>query len=247
MDTKTQQALDFYKNGDLKKSLSIFKTFKMGFTKDEKNTLSTAYEILTGKESFYKQLGIDTVKELKIAKDILNKKYSLSEMDIDLEKGDTILTGKFKNKKVVVKDFGKDEKGQPTVNGKSALKFRVQKLMPAKEGQMKTREEKIKEAKEIKLQLEKLTGSKVTLKEIQKIKFDELPKSILKEINSLGFNIVKGTAADMGNHYQVGLKINNGFLKFTKSYMQKIIALPKLMGIYIDFKRTEQIVLEFEK
>ena len=50
-------------------------------------------------------------------------------MNIDLEIGDTILTGRFKNKPVVVKAFGTDEKGQPTINGRPALKFRIKKLM----------------------------------------------------------------------------------------------------------------------
>ncbi len=49
-------------------------------------------------------------------------------MDIDLQIGDTILTGRFKNKKVVVKEFGVDDKGQPTVNGRPILKFRIKKL-----------------------------------------------------------------------------------------------------------------------
>lgn len=50
-------------------------------------------------------------------------------MNIDLEIGDIILTGKFRNKKVEVKEFGVDDKGQPTVNGKPMLNFRIQKLM----------------------------------------------------------------------------------------------------------------------
>jgi hypothetical protein len=36
-------------------------------------------------------------------------------MELDLEVGDVILTGKFKNKRKVVKDFGKDDLGQPTI------------------------------------------------------------------------------------------------------------------------------------
>jgi hypothetical protein len=47
---------------------------------------------------------------------------------IDLKVGDTILTGKWKNKKVVVKSIGTDEYGNPTVNGKSILKIRIPKL-----------------------------------------------------------------------------------------------------------------------
>ena len=51
-------------------------------------------------------------------------------MNIDLNIGDTILTGRFKNKRVVVKDIGVDEKGQPTINGRPMLKFRIKKLIP---------------------------------------------------------------------------------------------------------------------
>jgi len=51
------------------------------------------------------------------------------ELKLDINIGDTILTGKFRNKKVVVKDFGTDEKGQPTINGKAILKFRIKKLI----------------------------------------------------------------------------------------------------------------------
>ena len=41
-----------------------------------------------------------------------------------------ILTGRFKNKRTVVKDIGVDDMGQPTVNGMKALSFRIEKLMP---------------------------------------------------------------------------------------------------------------------
>ena len=54
-------------------------------------------------------------------------------MNIDIQIGDTILTGRFKNKKVVVKEFGTDSKGQPTVNGRPMLNFRIKKLIPGDE------------------------------------------------------------------------------------------------------------------
>jgi len=54
-------------------------------------------------------------------------------MNLDINIGDTILTGRFKNKRVKVKEFGVDSKGQPTVNGRPILKFRIEKLMPGKE------------------------------------------------------------------------------------------------------------------
>ena len=52
---------------------------------------------------------------------------------LPIDKGDTILTGKFKNKKEIVKNFGTDINGQPTVNGKKMLTFRIAKLMKKKE------------------------------------------------------------------------------------------------------------------
>lgn len=53
--------------------------------------------------------------------------------EIDLDIGDIILTGKWKNKSVEVESFGTDDKGQPTVNGKAMLNFRIKKLMPGKD------------------------------------------------------------------------------------------------------------------
>lgn len=52
--------------------------------------------------------------------------------EIDLDIGDIILTGKWKNKSVEVESFDTDDKGQPTVNGKAMLNFRIKKLMPEK-------------------------------------------------------------------------------------------------------------------
>ncbi len=63
------------------------------------------------------------------------KKIILAEKDlqIDLKIGDTILYGKFKNKKGIVKGFGKNEKGQPTIitdkKEFNLLNFRIEKLM----------------------------------------------------------------------------------------------------------------------
>ena len=41
--------------------------------------------------------------------------------------GDTIMTGRFKNKKTVVKTIGKDEHGMPTINGRKVVTFRLMK------------------------------------------------------------------------------------------------------------------------
>jgi len=44
---------------------------------------------------------------------------------IPIKIGDTILGGRFKNMKVVVKTIGKNEKGDFTINGKPLLRFRI--------------------------------------------------------------------------------------------------------------------------
>ena len=46
---------------------------------------------------------------------------------IPLEVGDTVYMCKFKNKSTVIKKIGKDEHGVPTINGKKALTFRMNK------------------------------------------------------------------------------------------------------------------------
>ncbi len=60
---------------------------------------------------------------------------------LDIEIGDIVLGGKFKNKRIKVKSIGTDELGQPTINGKSILKFRIEKLLPKEKQSKKTRED----------------------------------------------------------------------------------------------------------
>ncbi len=52
------------------------------------------------------------------------------DINVDINKGDTVLMGKFKNKKVDVKNIGKDQHGMPTINGKQATTFRTMSEMP---------------------------------------------------------------------------------------------------------------------
>ena len=66
---------------------------------------------------------------MKITKRQLRKIIS-EALALDLEVGDVILTGRFKNKRTVVKKIGTDDMGQPTINGMKALSFRIEKLMP---------------------------------------------------------------------------------------------------------------------
>ena len=71
------------------------------------------------------------------------RKY-LNEMKLDIKVGDILLGGKFKNKRIVVKEIGKDELGQPTINGKPLLNFRIEKHLPDNKKSKKTLEDKNK-------------------------------------------------------------------------------------------------------
>ena len=51
---------------------------------------------------------------------------SLTEdINVPINVGDTVLGGKFKNKRIVVKSIGKNEKGDITINNKPLMKFRI--------------------------------------------------------------------------------------------------------------------------
>lgn len=68
------------------------------------------------------------------------RKYLTESIDLDIEVGDVLLGGKYKNKRIVVKDIGKDELGQPTVNGDPILKVRIEKHLPDSKKSKKTLE-----------------------------------------------------------------------------------------------------------
>ncbi len=50
--------------------------------------------------------------------------------NVDIKVGDVVLGGKFKNQRMVVEEFGTNDIGQPTVNGKSLLAVRIEKTLP---------------------------------------------------------------------------------------------------------------------
>ena len=53
--------------------------------------------------------------------------FQNENIDVPINIGDTVLGGKFKNKKIVVKDIDKNEKGDITINDKPLLKVRITK------------------------------------------------------------------------------------------------------------------------
>ena len=62
-------------------------------------------------------------------------------LELDIEVGDIVNVGRFKNKPIKVETLGTDELGQPTVNGRKLLSLRINKLLP-KDKQSKLTQEK---------------------------------------------------------------------------------------------------------
>lgn len=59
----------------------------------------------------------------KIAELFLIEKAAMIKIPVKV--GDTILTGRFKNKKTVIKEIGKDDYDMPTINGRKVVTFRI--------------------------------------------------------------------------------------------------------------------------
>ena len=53
------------------------------------------------------------------------KKFAAEEITLPIEVGTELLGGRFKNKKITVKDIGRNEKGDITINGRPLLKYRI--------------------------------------------------------------------------------------------------------------------------
>lgn len=59
--------------------------------------------------------------------ELIFEKNLKENIKIPVKVGDTILTGRFKNKKTIIKNIGKDEHGMPTINGRKVVNFRIVK------------------------------------------------------------------------------------------------------------------------
>lgn len=73
--TKKQKALKAYKEGNIKKALMYIKNFYMDFNKEEQRVIQIAYESMTGKESFYSELKINTLEIRNKADEILKRYF----------------------------------------------------------------------------------------------------------------------------------------------------------------------------
>lgn len=73
--SKTDKVKALLKEGEFLKALAIIKTFRLGFSKEEKRIIEISYEILIGHEQFYRSLGIDAEKEIERTRQLLADKY----------------------------------------------------------------------------------------------------------------------------------------------------------------------------
>lgn len=75
--TKSDKAVSLFRSVHIKEALAIFKTFRIGFTKEEIRTIEIASDCFNGRSLFYKQLGVDVENAILSSKSIIRSKYSL--------------------------------------------------------------------------------------------------------------------------------------------------------------------------
>ena len=146
--------------------------------------------------------------EALVQEQIQDKEWWLSIMEditVPINIGDTVLGGRFKNKKIVVKSIGKNEKGDITINGRPLLKYRIPEREPLEEDvskyvnkladKFKTFLQKMKqEGRETKdafrLLLKSMQGESLTKN--QKIEIGEQMKDVLKLAGFTAASILPG-------------------------------------------------------
>lgn len=181
----------------------------------------------------------------------INKQIYNEDISMDVDKGDTVLMGKFKNKKVVVKDIGKDDYGMPTINGKKAATFRLgdkgqnifkKEIDEVGEGSSKpysfTQRENQKD--------NKVYAFTTTSKEDYKVEFDYKD---LHDAWEMEFGIYFGSGdkvINKGEIYSVMATVTNIALDFIKKVNPKIIYFRAAKNFNND-NRREKLYLAYIK
>jgi len=75
MITKTSKAVQLWREGKKQQALSIFKTFKLGLTKEEQNTLRIASEMEAGLSNIYQALGYQKDQVFNEASAIVERNF----------------------------------------------------------------------------------------------------------------------------------------------------------------------------
>ena len=108
-------------NNKMLSDSQITKHFKMLVSKGIDTFLKKPIKSKVGKAWLRREK-----KHQKVFKDPGQSKF-FESIEVPVDIGDTVLMGRFKNKKVVVKSIDYNEKGDLLINGRTALKFRVMK------------------------------------------------------------------------------------------------------------------------
>jgi len=123
--------------------------------------------------------------------------YPNEDINLDVDKGDTLLMGKFKNKKVTVKDIGVDDHGMPTINGKQATTFRKVDEMGSKDIHFKNILDKLK------------NGNYTTRKKIAMAivgKYNASRDTIVRALRNMGYDDITNVEK------QAGIELNENLL-----------------------------------
>ena len=73
--TKVDKVKSLLEAGAFQKAITIVKTFRLGFNKEEKRSIQIAHETLSGHGDFYRQLGIKVDEIIEDTKKMLIDKY----------------------------------------------------------------------------------------------------------------------------------------------------------------------------
>ena len=99
-----------------------FKLFEVKVAKGKPKYITSKYDWYTwleGKKAASKRTSIgSTMAQFR-------EEYIKEVIKVPIKVGDTVLGGKFKNKKIVVKSIGKNEKGDITINDRPLMKYRI--------------------------------------------------------------------------------------------------------------------------
>ncbi len=78
-ETKTEKVIRLVRSGEWKKALSILRTFRLGFTKEQKRIIEVASDVMNGYGNLYRGIGVDTDRILEDCKAMILKRYHLAD------------------------------------------------------------------------------------------------------------------------------------------------------------------------
>lgn len=78
---KTEMARQLYESGNYVSALRICRNFRIGVPEVNRRDMQIAYECMTGNESFYRSIGIDTEQIIEHSKEILRNLFAPEEFE----------------------------------------------------------------------------------------------------------------------------------------------------------------------